>query len=451
MEYLDTATLQVALALVSTASAVVMFLMWRSADAVPGLGYWTISITLLGIGFLLLTFRGSAPELIASVLSVILITVALSQFYRGTKDFSHQRPHTVLEVLAIGTVSIGFLVLTYIYPHPGYRALLLAMVTFTLSSAIVATFWQHRRFPWRSAALGISGVFTILAIGMLVRIFVIVSGGIDAYSYRTNTSVPILNLLFLFIQLSLSLCLMFLCTAYLTHELRTHTLKLEQSNADLSDFAYIASHDLKEPLRTISNYSSLITERRSEHVDELTGKSLDFINDAAQRMQALIEAILDHSRIGQDMTIDTIDCDDLLTKIQQDLSSLIEDTHASISSQSLPILKANEAELRLLLTNLLTNAIKFRKPDQCPQIVVSASREGRNWVLSVEDNGIGIDVEHHDRIFTIFSRLHGRERYDGTGIGLAHCRKIVERHGGRIWVSSAAGEGSKFSFSLPGD
>jgi PAS domain S-box-containing protein len=225
---------------------------------------------------------------------------------------------------------------------------------------------------------------------------------------------------------------------------------LRRINQDLQQFSYAASHDLKEPLRTVSNYLQLIRSRYSGKVlDEEAGRFFDVAVAGAQRMHALVEALLEYSRAGEvgDATLEPVPVDKVVSDVITNLQSAISETSADVSLGPLPVVTANPLHLTQVFENLIGNALKYRS-EKPPHILVTATEEARDWVFSVEDNGIGIPPEYQAQIFGIFKRLHGDE-YPGTGIGLATCKKIVDRHGGTIWVESEPGKGSRFSFTLP--
>jgi light-regulated signal transduction histidine kinase (bacteriophytochrome) len=227
--------------------------------------------------------------------------------------------------------------------------------------------------------------------------------------------------------------------------------RLESKNRELQQFAYIASHDLQEPLRTVTNFVGLLESDYRGQLDEHADKCLGFISQAATRMSHLITGLLEYSRIGQNQDAVDIDCNELLQNVVDDLSSMITATSAELVAGDLPAIRGYRTELRQLLQNLVTNAIKFRCEGKAPRIEITAERLAGDWLFSVADNGIGIASEHLERIFVIFQRLHTRSEYEGTGIGLAHVKKIVELHGGRIWAESKPGHGTIFYFTIAGE
>ncbi len=232
--------------------------------------------------------------------------------------------------------------------------------------------------------------------------------------------------------------------------------ELSQKNEDLEQFAYIASHDLQEPLNTISSFIGLIRSDYSAQFDDLGNQSLEFIEEASERMAKLINVLLEYSRIGKTRSFTEVDCNKLVQDLEKDIYALIKRKNATITYSNLPTLMGSEIELRLLFQNLITNALKFCAEDTSPTLHIevseTASLENPNekmWQFSFKDNGIGIRKDHQERIFSIFQRLHTTDQYKGTGIGLAHCKKIVGIHKGNIWVTSKINEGSTFYFTIP--
>jgi PAS domain S-box-containing protein len=231
--------------------------------------------------------------------------------------------------------------------------------------------------------------------------------------------------------------------------IRSRSEELARSNEELERFAYVASHDLQEPLRMVASFTQLLSKKYSGKLDETADRYINFAVDGAKRMQQLITDLLAFSRINsRELDLRPVECDKVVRLTLQNLKVAIDESGAAIECDPLPVLMADATQLGQVFQNLIGNAIKFRG-DAPPRIHVAARDRGADWVFSVRDNGIGIDPKHADRIFQIFQRLHTREQYPGTGIGLAVCKKTVERHGGHLWVESQPGGGSNFLFAMP--
>jgi len=224
---------------------------------------------------------------------------------------------------------------------------------------------------------------------------------------------------------------------------------LERSNKELEQFAYVASHDLREPLRMVASFTQLLAKRYQDKLDADANEFISYAVDGANRMQKMVNDLLSYSRVGvRGKPFEPTDCTGILNQTLTDLKVAIDENEAIITHDALPVVMGDELQLVQLFQNLIENGIKFRSKE-APRIHISAQENGNEWIFTVQDNGIGIDPQYNERIFIIFQRLHGRENYPGTGIGLAICKKIVERHGGRVWVDSQPGNGSTFYFTIP--
>jgi signal transduction histidine kinase len=225
---------------------------------------------------------------------------------------------------------------------------------------------------------------------------------------------------------------------------------LERTNAELEQFAYVASHDLQEPLRKVASFCQLLQKRYGGQLDERADEYIAFAVDGAKRMQQLISDLLDFSRVGR-LTSEAapVDLTEAATVAVGDLEEVLREAGAVVEIGDLPTVLGDRSLLTALFQNLVANAAKFRHPDRPPRIVLGAERTGDEWHLWCADNGIGIEPRFAERVFLVFQRLHGRDAYEGTGIGLALCRKIVEHHGGRIWVDEAVDEGTVLHWTLP--
>ena len=232
--------------------------------------------------------------------------------------------------------------------------------------------------------------------------------------------------------------------------LECHAEKLARSNAEVERFAYVASHDFQEPLRMVASFTQLLAKRYSGKLDETADQYIEYAVDGAKRMQQLIVDLLAYSRVNsKELDIRQADSEALLAAAMQNLGVGIEESGAFVDCDQLPEVWVDKAQFIQLFQDLLGNAIKFRHKETPLRIRISAEDTGAEWRFSVQDNGIGIDPRHSDRIFQIFQRLHTRAEYPGTGIGLAVCQRVAERHGGKIWVESKPGVGSTFRFTIP--
>ncbi|MCK9795552.1 ATP-binding protein [Isoptericola sp. 4D.3] len=236
-------------------------------------------------------------------------------------------------------------------------------------------------------------------------------------------------------------------------ELARSNQELERSNRDLEQFAYVASHDLQEPLRKVASFTQLLQKRYGDQLDERADQYIDFAVDGARRMQRLIQDLLAFSRVGRSGgEIQDVDLEQVLEQVRHDQGERIAEAGAEITHDPLPVVRGERALLAMLLTNVVGNAVKFRDPQRPPRVHLSARRLAApeaGWEVRCTDNGIGIDPQYAERVFVIFQRLHPKDVYSGTGIGLALVKRVVEHHGGRVWLEPAAGGGTTVLWTLP--
>lgn len=233
-----------------------------------------------------------------------------------------------------------------------------------------------------------------------------------------------------------------------TKELETTVGELAFKNKELEQFTFIASHDLQEPLLTITNFTKLIQEEYGGKLDADGNNYIAYISGSAIRMKTLLKGLLFYSLLGKDSVKSDVDCNKVVAEVLSDLSVSINASYASVTVQELPVLKGYETELKLLFRNLISNAIKFQLKGTRPEIKILAELLEKEWKFTIEDNGIGIDLQDREKVFIIFKRMVKSDEFEGIGIGLAYCKKIVELHGGRIWVESKPGGGSAFMFTI---
>jgi len=234
----------------------------------------------------------------------------------------------------------------------------------------------------------------------------------------------------------------------LEHKMEEQVAELARSNDELEQFAYVVTHDLQEPLRAINSFVQLLKKYCDQQLDERASELITHAVAGTNRMQILIDDLLTYAQVNACQTLAEIDCELLLENVLTDLSVIVGECNAVVTHDKLPVIKGIRFQFIQLFTNLINNALKFRR-DQLPQIHVGVEENQSEWIFSVTDNGIGIEEQYLDRIFRVFQRLHSRREYAGTGIGLAICKKVVEHHGGKIWVKSVPGIGSSFYFTIP--
>lgn len=231
-------------------------------------------------------------------------------------------------------------------------------------------------------------------------------------------------------------------------QIDSHIKIMEEKNKELEQFTYIASHDLQEPLRSITSFIELFQQEYQGVFDENAQMYFEFVLQSTGRMKELIKGLLDYSRIGKQMIIRKEDLNEIMRNVLHDLTNSIEKNKATVTFDELPSIYASGLHLRILFQNLIANSLKFNKPGVSPAVHISAKQDTTHWTFCVKDNGIGMDTKYQEKIFTIFQRLHTKDTYEGTGIGLAHCKKIAQLHDGKIWFESEPGEGTEFYFTI---
>ncbi|MBM3149514.1 MAG: hypothetical protein FJZ88_05740, partial [Chloroflexi bacterium] len=338
---------------------------------------------------------------------------------------------------------------TYVQPNLQIRTITIAAMTLILTAQ---PFWLMLRRvdpamrPMTFLVSTIFGGYVVVSALRLILLIVFPLQGNDFFKTATPDALTILTYIILTAGLGFSLILM--VNRRLLGEIKTDAEELQRSNAELERFAYVASHDLQEPLRMVASYTQLLEKR---YKDKLDADAMEFINNAADgatRMQIMIESLLQLSRITtRGRPFQVTDCEKVFQKAMANLQLAVSDSGAKVTHDPLPEVMADDVQLIQLFQNLVANAIKFRR-EEPPKVHVSARQDGNEWVFAVKDNGIGIAPKDYDRIFVIFQRLHSQGEYPGIGIGLALCKKIVERHGGRIWIESQPGQGSTFYFTI---
>ncbi|MDE2027787.1 MAG: PAS domain S-box protein, partial [Candidatus Omnitrophica bacterium] len=226
------------------------------------------------------------------------------------------------------------------------------------------------------------------------------------------------------------------------------TKELHRSNKELEEYAYVASHDLKEPLHVVSSFVDLLEKRLQRKLDDREVRYLKFIKEGVGQAQKLIKDLLEYSRIGREKSSELVDISLVLTEVLVNIKPIIDEAQGSVKQGAMPKIRTNYLEMIQLFQNLIVNAIKYRSPQRRLEIDINAKFEGQTWAFSVKDNGIGIESQYKERIFDMFQRLHAKTEYSGTGIGLAICKKIVENHGGQIWVESTPDQETTFFFTI---
>jgi signal transduction histidine kinase len=406
---------------------------------------YIIPVSLLAlVPGVIMSFVGNIPLLALFDILTVGVFVALAIY-----PYFSLHTRKIILVVLIYILSVILLIFLGSF-GPG----LLYLLALTIFVALI--------FPFRIAIWTIAGNLVVcISFVFLIKSELLPENVTKVYSMGSWIAVSS-NLIFLSTVIVVSINLLFnglqrtiYKEAELQDKLKRGNIKLEKTlskmeakNEELEQFAYIASHDLQEPLKTMS---SLIDNLNKYYKNQLEGKGakyLEFLSQSSERMQELILGLLEYSRIGKERLPEAVDCNLIVQEVIADLAKVISDTKAEVLVEHLPVVNGYKIELRQLFLNLISNALKFRKETESPVVKIGAKETNYQYTFTVEDNGIGIDEKFSNKIFIIFQRLHLRTKYPGTGIGLAQCKKIVELHGGKIWVNSELGRGSIFSFTI---
>lgn len=419
----------------------------HGTDEFNGLPYWRNKLFTTIILYLLpLSVFAAVPGIVMSIVSglpllaiVDLLAVVCLALIAFVKSFSIPQRKTLFMVM------IYLLTITLLWYLGLFGPGLLYLVAITVFTTLI--------FPATAAYWSVA-VNTAICIVFGVIIYMGISASAITQSYTPGSWIAVSsNVVILSAVMAVLLPTLFNGLQrtidkkqQLKNELEKKQQSLEHKNRELEQFAYIASHDLQEPLRSIRGLINLVKKNsRDERDRELLGH----IDTAAERMKSLVTGLLDYARIGREKKTADSSCNSIVDDVLMDLAALINDSKPVIVRRQLPVLHVYPGELKQLFQNLVVNAIKFRKPGITPEIEIGAADKGSHWQFYVKDNGIGIADHYKEKVFVIFQRLHTRSQYEGTGIGLAYCRKIAEMHGGKIWVESTEGEGATFYFTIP--
>lgn len=463
--HLDTRTISFIIVATAALLGLAMLIEWLRDRTNKRYVLWAAGNGSLALGWLLLTMRGMIPDFLSIVVANTLIALCHALLLNGVQRFLGIRRNGLVSGGIVAAVFAGQALWVAIESPVSVR---IAYVPSLLSLHSFLTAWYLLRsddkkivFQRRATALVFLGLGATY-VGVAAS-FAVPREAISAL-FDPSTGVTILFLAVLMGVIGWSLGFLSMVSARRNAELVDSNIRLEKwgedlkraktelarSNEDLKQFAYVSSHDLREPLRMVSSYLQLL-ERR--HGDKLDADGLDYLGfavDGAKRMDSLIRDLLLYSRVethGDAFT--DIASQEVLAEVLTILDPAIAEASAEVSFGALPTVRGDRTQVLRVFQNILGNALKYSSPDRPPKIHVDVGVSGAVATFSIHDNGIGIEPQYFDRIFVIFQRLHGRDEFEGTGIGLAICKRIVERHGGRIWADSEPGKGSRFSFTLP--
>lgn len=453
----DIPTIFVTLVLVSAMAGLFLWLQFHYNREIPGLAAAAIGDGCLAVGYLLIALRGSISEVVSLVVANALVFIGYGLFVVSARQFFHMKVRGLYLGLALAAYVVEFAYFSYIVPSVLVRLLVYLAVYGGMMAYVLHLLYRKYGLLRSRTCLVASGFLALSALGSVVcAVMSLQAGGAhDILSQRTANALVLLEQLVFVVGWAFSFSLMVNQRVYdeklkADRDLVEYAEALALSNRDLEQFSIAISHDLQEPLRTVSSFVQLLERRYGAQMGPEAGEFIGYVVDGVHRMKALILDMLSYARVqGAEAEFEAVDLGAIYAEAVAMLDARIGATGATVTAQPLPMVKGNRALLVSLLQNLIGNALKYQPEIQTPDIRVSAQPSGEFWEIAVADNGIGIDPQYHDRIFEVFRRLHPLDRYGGTGVGLALCRRIVERHGGRIWVDSRVGQGATFRFTLP--
>ena len=454
---LDISTLFFMLGVTSALASLFVWFLRVTNPTVPGVMVVALSNTLLAAGYILISLRGVVPPFFSFLLANALLFLGFATFLSGLRRFFGLScdPRLLLAGFAAYCLEFGY----FYYVQNLYLVrLLVYLVTYGLIMAAAARLLVLGHRAQRSLACLVAACFiTLSSVGFLTVAALALAGdgGTDVLATRTINVLVVLAQFLFVLGWTFAFTLMVSEKVHAEKVLADQALMrnaeaLRRSNRDLEQFTYVISHDLQEPLRLVASYVQLLERKYKDRIDSDATAYINFAVGGVHRMKQMITDLLAYSRVeAPEAAAVAVDLNEVLARSLFNLKTAIDDSGAEIAAEPLPEVLGNSSQLVSLFQNLVGNAIHHRAPERKPVVRITARRDDAMWELSVADNGGGIDEAHRERVFEMFRRLHTGEHHKGTGIGLAICRRVVERHGGAIHAEAAPAGGAAFVFTLP--